>query len=227
VNRTLIPVLLALLASCTSPDRYKVAVVGREPYELARIAGFKKQYLRYSVPNEAKPAFDHTELNKVQKRQTLRKTGALTLDLQLGQRWKSPSGYRTLSRYRLRDIHGRVIASAESMFSPGELADATDNFIRIFHDPVTQSLLVYEEVNWCAGRHILFQPSLTGHGWIVRYLELPHRDSMNPTLRRYIAQGIFDSRVYFFADDQLYAMPVDEVEEEKDLAVIFEGEKFE
>src|SRR5687767_2629903 len=108
MNRVVILLLLPwLLLSCAAPAR-RPGVVNYEQDEARGIAAFKKQYAGYAMPEGMDPAFEKTEIvelkkKQLKKKQTLRKAGGISLELELGQRWKTPAGFRTESRYRLKD----------------------------------------------------------------------------------------------------------------------------
>ncbi len=217
MKRILMHMLLpGLLLSCASPDR-KPAAKNLEEEEALNIAAFQKQYAAHAVPGGAIFPFDRGEIGKFKKTQTLRKAGGMKLELQLGKRWLESGDFRTNSRYHLLNDKGRLLAAAESTLSLSDLEDGdNDNLLRSFYDPAAQALLVYEEMCWCVGRHILFERRAASDEWVVRYVYLPARASMNPTIRS-TCIGIQDAKVYFELDGRTYAIPFGELREEQDL----------
>lgn len=203
-----------LVPTCSSPET-GTATDDVQKSEEAHRAAFRENYAAWRVALPNVPAASIKEFTSLRKRMLLIQDTGITLDWEAGSRWETPDGFRTDSRYRLRDSKGRILASAESMLSLNDLEPGeNDNIIQVFRDPTEQSVLVFEEVCWTTSRHILFQPTV--HGWSLRYFYLPARPSTNPTIRSEVL-GIRDGNIYFKADDEIYQMPIREFPEEKDL----------
>lgn len=217
-----------LMVSCRNPEpvgeSWRRGTAGDAAEDAAKdkalADAFRAKYAKWMV--SAVPEFDRVERTRVEKRMILKRTGKVQLDLNLGDRWSLGRQYnpsRTESRYRLTDIKGRVLASAESMLAVQDLSPRVDGqFIHVFHDPVTGGFLIAEEQCWTAFRYIVFRPGTEREGWTVNYCACPDREAWPYRVNRTASfLGFYNGAIYFRCDGQAYAMPVDEAEQEDDL----------
>jgi hypothetical protein len=203
------------MASCAHqrPD----ALVNRE---VELIHDFKRKYAEFLVTHA--PQFTSPiKTEKFKVRQTVAKSHELELQLALGERWSVASNaiYRSESRYRLVDAHGRLLAAAESTLATGDIELNGVGWVTVFTDAETNSFFIAEEQSWATQRYILIYPAkepelgqgATPKAWTVEYVRIPQRGSTYGLSDPPRLLGIRQGRLYFLQDGKTYAIPFEKL----------------
>lgn len=118
---------------------------------------------------------------------------------------------RTESRYELY-WDGKLVSTAESLFSHQDALSEESLTTTFAYHPATQSLLVFEELEWSTERYIAFEPTgspAESSNWTVKHFELPARPIYGGSAsHRGHLRGFRHGKIYLEMDGLVYAFPV-------------------
>lgn len=180
-------------------------------------AEFAARYKKYRCEHKDVPSFEQSS-GPGSKFRSTQFGDHLILKLQLGKRihLKKPNSggpMRTESRYELY-WDEKLVCSAESLFSNDDVLSAEGLSTVFAYHPTSQSILVFEELEWTTKRYIVFES--TGQSdalqrWSAKYFELPARERYrNPTVEWGQFRGFGNRKIYLEIDGLLYAFPFDD-----------------
>jgi len=176
---------------------------------------FHDRFDRFEITPSDLHRFERMELHQLGQPLTLAAGKDFRLELVLGDRHPvgKSSRWRTASRYRLLDGNGRVAAEAESVLALADVPGNSDTAIVVLSDNLSGTSFIAEEQSWSAKRYLLLQ---AGH---VSYVKIPAPASdvsALPPEPRFL--GLYAGRLYLKLSGHFYAIPLESLETETDLA---------
>lgn len=208
----------AVLAACRGPQPLVEPRDEWRERDEACVAAFRREYARWEAVGESGGVVtEAVGRGGLRQRNVLVTEDRWRLELVLGDRYKSATGLRTESRYRLVDRNGGVLATAESVMASEDAGDSeVPEHVRVWVDPVDGGVLIDEEHNWSTRRRVAMTPGEDG-AWRSRVFFLPDRERVGSALPRSTCTGFSGGRVWFSCEDRTYAIPVDRLPEDLDL----------
>ncbi len=208
----------AVLAACRGPQPLVEPLDEWRERDEACAAAFRREYARWEAVGESGGVLTEAVLRGgLRQRNVLVTADGWRLELVLGDRYKSATGLRTESRYRLVDRTGGVLATAESVMASDDAGDSeVPEHVRVWVDPVDGGVLIDEEHNWSTRRFVAMTPGEDG-AWRTRVFLLPDRERVGPPSPRSTCTGFSGGRVWFECADRTYAIPVEQLPEDPDL----------
>ena len=208
----------AILAACRGPQPLVEPRDDWRERDEACVAAFRREYARWEAVGESGGVVtEAVRRGGLRQRNVLVTAEGWRLELVLGDRYKSATGLRTESRYRLVDRNGGVLATAESVMASEDAGESdVPEYVRVWVDPVDGGVLIDEEHNWSTRRRVAMTPGEDGT-WRTRVFFLPDRDSWPPFGFHSMCMGLAGGRVWFSCAGRTYAIPVEQLPEALEL----------
>ncbi|MDI1313729.1 hypothetical protein [Prosthecobacter sp.] len=219
---------LSVITGCHSPDFQKESAWNRN-YEAEQVriekevselrerdknakTIFLERYGRYQCTQEDVPKMEESK-GPGHRFKSMQLGDHLTLKLRLGKAiYSNGSPYgptRTESRYQLY-WDNKLAAEAESLFSAANEGSAEN---RIFFNPESQTVVVFDDLCWSTERFLVFEKFIKpgkAPEWTTKYFGVPDTPSAEPFPDMGQILGVGNGCIYMEINGQPYAFPFDD-----------------